>query len=198
MTPERWRQIEELYHSVRERAPADRTALLAEADPELRREVEAMLAQDASDGKILDRPAKDLLTDSSSRMVAAGSQLGPYRIEALLGAGGMGQVYRAVDTRLGRKVAIKVSREQFSARFEREARAISALNHPHICTLYDVGPNYLVMELVEGETLAAKLKKGKLSIGDTLLYGGQIAAALVALEPRPVGSTLAATLWGGS
>ena len=70
----------------------------------------------------------------------------------------MGEVFRAVDTRLGRAVAIKIAREQFSARFEREARAIASLNHPHICTLYDVGPNYLVMELVEGETLAARLK----------------------------------------
>ena len=172
MTPERWRQIEELYDSVQERALADRAALLAQADPELRREVEAMLAQDAS-GKILDRPPGDLFDDDlltgSRSMVAAGSQLGPFQIEVLLGAGGMGQVYRAIDTRLDRKVAIKISTEPFSARFEREARAISALNHPNICTLYDVAPNYLVMELVEGETLAAKLKKGKFSIEDTLL-----------------------------
>src|SRR2546425_9157572 len=131
MTPERWRQIEELYQSVRECALVDRTALLVQADPELRREVEAMLAQDAS-GKILDQPAKDLLTDSRLSMVAAGTQLGPFQIEVLLGAGGMGQVYRAIDTRLDRKVAIKISAEQFSARFECEARAISALNHPHI------------------------------------------------------------------
>ena len=82
MTPERWRQIEELYHAARERSPADRAALLAQADPELRLEVETMLAQDAS-GKILDRRAEDLLTDSSSRIVAAGSQLGPLQIEAL-------------------------------------------------------------------------------------------------------------------
>src|SRR5207302_7885593 len=80
----------------------------------------------------------------------------------------------------------KVSHEQFSARFEREARAISALNHPNICTLYDVGPNYLVMELVEGKTLAAKLKKGKLSIEDTLLYGGQIAAALAEAHSKGI------------
>ena len=78
----------------------------------------------------------------------------------------MGEVFRAIDTRLGRAVAIKTTREQFSARFEREARAISSLNHPNICTLYDVGPNYLVMELVEGETLAARLKKGPLPIED--------------------------------
>ena len=76
-----------------------------------------------------------------------GSQLGPYIVEQEIGAGGMGHVFRARDTRLQRFVAIKVSLEQFSARFEREARAIAQLNHPHICTLHDVGPNYLVMEL---------------------------------------------------
>src|SRR5258708_1553400 len=91
----------------------------------------------------------------------------------------MGEIFWAIDTRLGRAVAIKTTREQFSARFEREARAISALNHPNICTLHDVGPNYLVMELVEGETLAARLKSGPLPIQTVLLYGSQIAAALV-------------------
>ena len=80
----------------------------------------------------------------------AGEQIGPYVIEALIGEGGMGAVYRARDTRLDRTVALKVSKADFSDRFEREARAIAALNHPNICTLYDVGPNYLVMELIEG------------------------------------------------
>ena len=98
--------------------------------------------------------------------LASGACLGPYRIESKLGEGGMGEVFRAVDTRLGRAVAIKTTHEQFSARFEREARAISSLNHPNICTLYDVGPNYLVMELVEGETMAARLKNGPLPIED--------------------------------
>jgi len=186
MTPERWQQIETLYHSARERAPADRAALLAQADPELRREVEAMLVQDGSGGKILDRPAVDLLPDSTLTQVMLGSQLGPYKIEGVLGEGGMGRVYRAVDTRLDRKVAIKVSARQFSERFEREARSIAALNHPHICTLYDVGPNYLVMELVEGETLAARLKKGKLSIAETARYGAQIADALAAAQEKGI------------
>ena len=86
----------------------------------------------------------------------------------------MGEVFRAIDTRLGRAVAIKTTREQFSARFEREARAISSLNHPNICTLHDVGPNYLVMELVEGETLAARLKSGPLPLKTALLYAAQI------------------------
>src|SRR5205085_10701426 len=90
--------------------------------------------------------------------LSIGDRLGPYEILAPLGAGGMGEVYQARDTRLGRLVGIKISAEQFSSRFASEARAISALNHSNICTLYDIGPNYLVMELVEGETLAVRLK----------------------------------------
>ena len=82
-------------------------------------------------------------------VLSAGEKLGPYKIVALIGAGGMGEVYRATDTRLDRTVAIKTLLEKYSNRFEREARAIAALNHPHICQLYDVGPNYLVMELID-------------------------------------------------
>src|SRR5438105_576000 len=109
-----------------------------------------------------------------------GERLGPYEILSLIGAGGMGEVYRARDTRLGRMVAIKVSHDKFSARFEQEARAISALNHPNICTLHDVGPNYLVLEFVEGETLAARLRKGSLPVELLLRCGIEIAAALEA------------------
>src|SRR5580693_6737027 len=99
--------------------------------------------------------------------LSAGTRLGPYEILAPIGKGGMGEVYRGTDTRLGRPVAIKVSAREFNDRFEREARAISALNHPNICTLYDVGAlpsgaGYLVMELVDGETLAARLTRGAL------------------------------------
>jgi serine/threonine protein kinase len=83
-----------------------------------------------------------------------GTKLGPYEILALIGAGGMGEVYKARDTRLDRVVAIKVSAAQFSERFEREARAVAALNHPNICQLYDVGPDYLVMEYIEGTPVA--------------------------------------------
>jgi len=120
--------------------------------------------------------------------LAAGTRLGPYEILGPLGAGGMGEVYRARDTRLGREVAVKVLPDHLSdspevrARFEREARTISSLNHPHICTLYDVGQeasnDYLVMELVEGETLAARLERGALPISDVLRLGIQIADAL--------------------
>ena len=115
--------------------------------------------------------------------LAIGSRVGPYQITAEIGAGGMGVVYRAHDSRLGRDVAVKVSAERFSERFEREARAVAALNHPNICTLHDVGPDYLVMELVEGETLADMLAlrprvSPRLPIDETLRIARQIASAL--------------------
>jgi serine/threonine protein kinase/Tol biopolymer transport system component len=113
--------------------------------------------------------------------LAAGARLGAYEILAPIGAGGMGEVYRATDTRLGREVAIKIAKEQFSERFEREARAVAALNHPHICHLYDVGPNYLVMELVEGTPL-----KGPLPLEKAIEYAGQILDALDAAHKKGI------------
>ncbi|PYQ53264.1 MAG: hypothetical protein DMF59_02305 [Acidobacteria bacterium] len=116
--------------------------------------------------------------------VAAGTRLGPYEIVAPLGAGGMGEVYRARDTRLDRDVAVKVLPAEFRTdaqlkiRFEREAKTISQLNHPHICTLFDVGDGYLVMEMLEGESLADRIAKGPLPVEDVLRIGIQIASAL--------------------
>jgi Tol biopolymer transport system component/predicted Ser/Thr protein kinase len=110
-----------------------------------------------------------------------GDKLGPYEILTSIGAGGMGAVYRARDTRLGRVVAIKVASEQFSERFEHEARAVAALNHPNICHLYDVGPNYLVMEFVEGETL-----RGPLPLERAIEYAGQILEALDAAHRKGI------------
>jgi len=120
--------------------------------------------------------------------LASGARLGPYEINDPIGAGGMGEVYRARDTRLDRSVAIKIlpaefaNNAQFKLRFEREAKAISQLNHPHICTLHDVGEDngtsYLVMELVEGESLADRLMRGPLPMPDVLKYGAQVADAL--------------------
>lgn len=181
MTPEHIERIEELYHAVRRVSASERAAMLARTDSALREEVEQLLAQPSS-GVFLDRPAiqaaPELLANSIAARWETGASLGPYRIQGKLGEGGMGTVFLAVDTRLGRTVAIKTMHEQFGARFQREARAISSLNHPNICTLYDVGPDYLVMELVEGETLAVRLKGGPLHLNAALLYASQIASAL--------------------
>ncbi len=118
--------------------------------------------------------------------VTTGAHLGPYEIQDRLGVGGMGEVFRAHDTRLGRSVAIKVSAERFSERFEREARLIAALNHPNICTLYDVGPDYLVMELVEGPTLADRLAEGPMPLDEALVVARQIAEALRAAHEKGI------------
>ena len=196
MAPDRWRQIEQLYHAAFEREKDQRAAYLREAcagDDELRREVESLLAQDTRTDGFL-KPVNQIAASLSvrrnegglTRSLAMGASLGPYRIESKLGEGGMGEVFRAVDTRLGRTVAIKTTHEQFTARFEREARAISSLNHPNICTLYDIGPNYLVMELVEGETLAARLKSGALPVKTALRYASQILAALAEAHEKGI------------
>src|SRR5499427_1510752 len=120
--------------------------------------------------------------------LAVGARLGPYQIVGPLGAGGMGEVYKARDTRLDRSVAVKIlpatlaADPQFRERFDREARGISQLSHPHICTLHDVGDHegtaYLILEMLEGEPLASRLEKGALPIDQALLIGVEIASAL--------------------
>ena len=115
-----------------------------------------------------------------------GDKLGPYEILAPIGAGGMGEVWKARDTRLDRTVAIKVCHDQFSERFEREARAVAALNHSNICTLHDVGPNYLVMEFIDGPTLADRIKAGKIPLSESLVLAGQIAEALEAAHDKGI------------
>ena len=113
--------------------------------------------------------------------LTAGTRLGPYKSSTPIGAGGMGEVYKARDTRLGRVVAIKVSNDHCSERFEREARAVAALNHPHICQLYDVGPNYLVVEYVEGAPIRPPDSSEKL-----LDLAVQIADGLAAAHPAGI------------
>src|SRR5215471_3919101 len=119
-------------------------------------------------------------------LLNSGAKLGPYEILAPIGAGGMGEVYRAHDPRMGRDVAIKVCSERFSERFDREVRAVAALNHPNICHLYDVGPNYLVMELVEGPTIAERIKQGAVPLDEALAIAKQISDALEAAHESGV------------
>jgi serine/threonine-protein kinase len=187
---ERWQQIQSLFQRALERDPAERNAWLREAcqgDSDLRREVASLLAnhQAASDSKPWAAAAAAKLIDNSASL-EPGHCLGPYRIEGFLAAGGMGKVYRATDTRLHRQVAIKVASAHFSERFEREARVIASLNHPNICQLHDVGPNYLVMEFVEGPTLAERTRKGALQLDEALVIGRQIAEALEAAHEKGI------------
>ena len=164
MTPERWRQITEIFHAARGRDAVQRDTFLTAAcaaDPALRLEVESLIAADDQAGRFGDTP---ISVDAPP--LAPGTSLGPYRIDRLLGRGGMGEVYTAYDTRLDRTVAVKVLASHGNAdrpsreRFRREARAVAGLNHPNICTLHDVGDDYLVMELVDGETLRECLGRG--------------------------------------
>jgi len=145
----------------------------------LRAEVESLLAHEDDLGSFLERPAVEAVALSLTEESPVGQMLGPYKVEAMLGAGGMGMVYRARDTRLGRAVAIKMAAKEFNGRFLAEARAVASLNHPHVCALYDIGPNYLVMELLEGETLAGRLRNGALPPDQTLRCGFEITEALV-------------------
>jgi hypothetical protein len=169
---ERWQQIESLFREALERDPAERNAWLREAcqgDSDLRREVASLLAnhEPASDSKPWAAAAAAKLIDSPASP-EPGQFLGPYRIESFLAGGGMGKVFRATDTRLNRLVAIKVCAARFSERFEREARLIASLNHPNICQLHDVGPNYLMMEFIEGPTLAERIRQGAISLEESL------------------------------
>jgi Tol biopolymer transport system component len=196
---DRWRRVKELFADVMAQSPAERARFLAAAcaeDETMRCEVEALVASHDAAGDLLERgePALASLAHEAMSLPAAavqltpGHRLGPYEIIAAIGAGGMGEVYRARDTRLDRTVAIKVLPGAFAQdvqaanRFEREARAVAALNHPHICTLHDAGRHdgidFLVMEYLEGQTLAARLQKGPLPLGEALQCASQIASAL--------------------
>ena len=206
---DRWRQISQLYHEALELQANQRAALLAQAcagDEALRLAVESLLAQPASAEAYLAETAAlsaaQLVSDPGTSRLD-GHRIGVYEVQALLGAGGMGEVYRARDTKLGRDVAIKVLPRIFTAdadrlaRFTREARLLAALNHPHVATIHGLeefnGLPALVMELVEGPTLAEKLARGSslepqagLPVAEALTIAGQIARALEATHEKGI------------
>jgi eukaryotic-like serine/threonine-protein kinase len=189
MTPERWRQITEVFHAALARDAAERGPLLDEAcagDLALRVEVDAMLAAHGDAGQFGEDPV--FTPPDEMPRLEPGASLGPYRIETLIGSGGMGEVYRARDTRLDRDVAIKILPDEVRAdagrrsRFEREARAASALNHPNIITIHDIGEaggvSYIVMECVQGRTLRDLLAHGPLETQELLQIAAQAAEGL--------------------
>jgi eukaryotic-like serine/threonine-protein kinase len=202
MSSDRFQQIERIYHSALEKDEHQRAAYLNEVcagDEALRREVEGLLAYAGRADAFMAAPALDI----AARALAArrahrleGRRLGAYEVLDLIGHGGMGEVYRALDTRLGRTVAIKILPEHLSTnaqardRFEREARTTSALNHPHICSIYDVGEqdgvSYLVMEFIEGQTLAELLSNGPLPFEQASAFAVQMASALAAAHSRGI------------
>jgi serine/threonine-protein kinase len=209
MTPERWQQVERVCQLLLDEAPDKRPALLdreCAGDADLRGDVESLLAAQAEADRLLETPALRHAPIAAGAPSATrpprftpGTRLGPFELGALIAAGGMGEVYRARDTRLGRTVALKVLPHDDAAdpdrrrRMEAEARAVSLLNHPNICALYDIGTDggtgYLVMEYLEGETLAARLSRGRaagesassgLPFAEALEIGAQIADGLAA------------------
>jgi len=207
MTPERWREIERLYHAALERPADERSRFLNDAcgaDQALHREVESLFDSASRAKDFMETPAASPRLTSAVRRLEqtfvpgsfVGRTFGAYEVQALIAAGGMGEVYRALDTRLNRTVAIKTLPGHLSndperrGRFMREARMVSSLNHPHICTLHDVGVqddiDYLVMEHIEGETLQQRLEQGPLPIARALEYATQIVDALDKAHRRGV------------
>jgi serine/threonine protein kinase/tetratricopeptide (TPR) repeat protein len=202
MTPQRRTQIEEIVIHALELTGGARAAYLDSAcgtDSDLRREVESLLAQETRAATFLEIPA----LEAASRALAAGDSatlsgrfVGPYRVDALLGAGGMGEVYRGWDTRLRRAVALKFLAREFLGdaaaveRFEREARAASALGHPNICTVYDIGETdsrpFIAMEYLEGHNLRARLAGGGFDPREALAYALQIAQGLAAAHQKGI------------
>src|SRR5271157_346392 len=195
MKQDLWRRVEELFHAALERPPEARRAFLDEAcgeDNELRQQVEMLVSKDEQAGSLWDNP---LVADVTAALCAGGSlvgrQFGTYRILSLLGAGGMGEVYRAHDGKLGRDVALKTLPPEFVrdperlARFRREARTLASLNHPNIAAIYGLEESgdvdCLVLELVEGETL-----RGPLPIERALDYARQVAEALEAAHGQGI------------
>lgn len=198
MTPGQWQLVKELFEATLERGPAERSAFLAQAcagDEEIRREVESLLAAHEKDSTFMNKPAGNLGIGAKP-MLETGQRFGDYEIISLIGEGGMGQVYLAMDTRLGRKVALKLLSSSYTddanrvRRFEQEARAASALNHPNIVTIHEIGRteslHFIATEFVDGETLRARMNL-QMDVGGALDVAIQVTSALqVAHEARIV------------
>src|SRR5262245_9141514 len=206
MKPERWRQVDQLFQAALERAPEDRSAFIGEAcdgDDSLRREVEALLVADGEVEGFIEAPAYEVaapLIAGGETQSHVGKSIGHYQITSLLGKGGMGEVYRARDLRLGREVAIKVLPREYSAdadrlrRFEQEARAAGMLNHPNVLTIYDIGSTslenggapYIVSELLTGETLRERMHGETLPLRRAVDYALQISRGLAAAHEKGI------------
>src|SRR6202162_2716477 len=202
MKAERWQQVNDLFHSAAERAPEERAAFLDEAchgDKGLCREVESLLASYEREENFIESPAfeiaPELLTNDMAGALG-GELIGHYRIESLIGVGGMGEVYLARDERLGRKVALKLLPNRLTAdetqlsRFKTEARGASALNHPNILTVYEIGAegnrHFIATEFIEGMTLRASLACGRMDLHAALEIAVQVASALAAAHETGV------------
>src|SRR6516164_9667146 len=202
MTSERWQQVNELFQLVAERTPEERTTFLQTAcqgDEGLRREVESLIASYERAENFIESPAfevvPELLTNDQTSAII-GELIAHYRIEALIGVGGMGEVYLARDERLGRKVALKFLPERLTAnnvqlsRFKSEARTASALNHPNILTVYEIGTegnrNFIATEFIEGVTLRAALARGRMNVHEALEIAVQVASGLAAAHEAGV------------
>src|SRR5437667_6224897 len=197
MTPERWQQVKNLFHSALERESNHRALFLDEAcagDVLLRREVESLITSHEQTGSFIDSPAyelgAELLTEDQAEKLV-GQRIAHYEILALLGSGGMGEVYLAQDVKLGRKVALKLLPTLFTRdedrlrRFEQEARAASALDHPNVCVIHEVGEtadgrHFIVMEYVDGVTLRQHTTETRIKLGEGFDIAVQIASALTA------------------
>ncbi len=195
MSPERWQQVKEIFDSALQYEPAERARFVSEAcgeDVALRREVESLIASHEKDGSFIDSPAYEAAAGllASDPELTVGEKIGHYEVLSTLGSGGMGEVYLAYDTRLDRKVALKVLPGAFSQdqdrlhRFEQEARAASALNHPNILTIFEIGEadgrHYIATEFIEGDTLGQRIAIGPLKLGETLNIAEQVTSALSA------------------
>lgn len=194
MTPERWQQLKQIFQSALERNPAERSAFLSQAcanDPALRSDVESLIASHDQAGDSIEAMAAEAATEMlGNDHVIAGRQIGHYQVLNGIGRGGMGEVFLAQDTRLGRKVALKLLRsditrnEERLRRFRQEAQAASALNHPNILTIHEIGQegslHFISTEYVEGETLREKISATRMALGQSLDIAVQVASALAA------------------